>query len=134
MKQFYFRIWVTKCILLMNICSTYAQDNTFLKVKYLDFSLETIIAIPCEQFKADFLDIAKYWIPNKEDSILFGSLLRKFNRIKADYIDARAEIIFKNGNGISEMCMDKFGVFTDGKYFYKNKKLFYFLKNRLKQK
>src|SRR5579871_2136185 len=100
MKQFYFRIWVTKCILLMNICSTYAQDNTFLKVKYLDFSLETIIAIPCEQFKADFLD-------------------------------ARAEIIFKNGNGISEMCMDKFGVFTDGKYFYKNKKLFYFLKNRL---
>ena len=115
----------------------YSQNQPgHMEVKYVNFRIETIMAINPAGFDSDFPNHEYlFWDLDQHDSGsgLAYSYLTQFKRIKKQNVDVRLEIIYSVNNVERKRWMNKFGIFTDGKFFYTNENLYRFLLKTLNQ-
>jgi hypothetical protein len=125
--------FITLIILTLSIISgcnnskNYSIENV--KVKYVDFNVETIFSVSCDYFPTAFSnEECKYWQIAKKDTLyLLGGLVKQFSTVTPLNMNVRGIFEWKEKNNSYKYCFDSFGNFTDGNTFYQNKELFNFL-------
>ena len=120
---------------LIRICSYSQNSHGPLEVKYVSFSIETPFSIYPTIFDSAFVGEYKFLDIDNRDSIcdLVYTYLSGFKKVKSQSVDSRVEVLYSIQNVEIIKWMNKFGIFTDGKYCYKNENLFNFLKKSLNQ-
>jgi hypothetical protein len=105
-------------------------QKTSVKLRYVDFSIETFVSVRCEYFLTAFSkDEYKDWQPTQKqilDSITI--YVKGFKKIDWPNADVRASLTIDSDNKKYHYCFDRFGHFTDGNKIFENKRLFNFLK------
>lgn len=116
-----------------NNSKNYSIENV--KVKYVDFNVETIFSVSCDYFPTAFSNEEhKYWELTTKDTLhLVDGLVKQFSVVNPLEIDVRGIFEWKENDHSSKYCFDQFGNFADGNTFYQNKELFDFLKKCLRQ-
>lgn len=106
------------------------SQKTSVKLRYVNFSIETAISIHCEYFPTAFSKSEyKGWQPTQKhvlDSITI--YVKDFKKLDWPNADVRASLTIVANNKKYHYCFDRFGHFTDGNKIYENEKLFNFLK------
>ena len=127
-------IIITILIIHANNCFAQNKYPRFIKITYVNWSIETVFSVSCNYFDNAFSkgDYKFYQIKKNSDIMIFGNFLQTFLKIKSNGIDVRGKIEYIFHNHRFKYCFDQFGVFTDGTNYYKNKNLVSTLKQKFK--
>ena len=127
-----------KSLLLITIVTFFANPGIaqskyphFIKITYVNFSIETIFEISCNYFDNAFSknDYKLLQIKKNSDLLIFGNSFQKFVKVKSNGIDVRGKIEYILHGHKFKYCFDQFCEFSDGVNYYKNISLAIVLKN-----
>jgi hypothetical protein len=106
------------------------SQKTSVKLRYVNFSIETPFSIHCEYFPAAFSKYEyKDWQPTQKQILDSIAIYAKgFKKVDWPNADVRASLTIETNNKKYHYCFDRFGHFTDGNQIYENNRLFNFLK------
>lgn len=126
---------ITIIVLLANSPSGFSQNTIphSFKITYVNCSIETVFAIPCNLFDSAFSGEKIYKQISASEILKQGVYLKKFVKIKSNNIDVRGKIEYIMNARTYTYCFDCSGTFTDGINYYKNNLLFKFLKKKCKE-
>jgi hypothetical protein len=76
-------------------------------VKYVSFTFETIVSVPCDNFSTSFpKDAYQYWQPNKKDTLyLLDELVKQFSPVNQLDMDVKGIFEWKENNHSSKYCL-----------------------------
>jgi len=111
-----------------------AQGTPIIKLYYVNLNIMTPMDINCDAFKLLFkYEIKKVIINNKKDIDSLIILLNNLQVNKSKYIpDVRAELELFNNNKSKLFCLDKWGLYSEGKSYFLPDKLLKILKRYMK--
>lgn len=133
-KAFYILLLIKSIMLLHNF--SYAQSSALnsVKIKWVDFNMEAIADVNCEDFDRFFNDGEKKSksIVNKADLLYFQSGLKEMKPVKPlRSFDVRGSVNFISGKRGVKYCFNIFGYFyKDGNYYF-NKQLLIIITDKI---
>lgn len=111
-------------VLLTFVNSGFSQSKYphFIKITYVNFSIETPFNISCNYFDNAFSknDYKLLQIKKNSDLIIFANSFQKFVKVKSNGIDVRGKIEYILHGHKFKYCFDQFCLFSDGVNYYKN--------------
>lgn len=114
----------------------FSQNNypRSIKITYVNFSIETFFAIPCNFFDKEFAknDYKLLQLKKKSELKIFGNSFQKFVKVKANGIDVRGKIEYVLHGHQFKYCFDKFAIFNDGVNYFRNIELVILLKKNFR--
>ncbi len=132
-KEIYILLAIQVVLPLHN--RSYGQSATLTSatIKWVDFDIETIADVSCDDFENSFKDTYKAkFIFNKADLLQFHSLANNFKPVKnMRSFDTRGSIGLIYGKTTEKYCFTKFGYFyKDGNYYF-NKQLLILITDKI---
>ena len=100
-------LFVLLSLIVFSCNSSKSSSIENVNVKYVSFTFETIVSVPCDNFSTSFpKDAYQYWQPNKKDTLyLLDELVKQFSPVNQLDMDVKGIFEWKENNHSSKYCL-----------------------------